>query len=164
MAYYGWRFGAIDDHDAGDKKTGTFQLHTLKDKETIARLATGLKRFEIPDEYNWITIYSRVADRARTTFGERALDNLAQEFEDRRQYPRGAEFWKRAIREYGPGANNYRQQRLDQIVGNWGRFENVQVQAAGKESHLDFRFRNGTKVVFQAWAVNVPKLLEDVKT
>ena len=164
MAYYGWRFGGIDDHDEkGDKKTGTFALHTLKDKETIARLATGLKRFEIPEEYNWIKIYERIADRARTSWGERALGNLAQEFEDRRQYPRGAELWKRAIKEYGAGNNEWRQKRLDQIVGNWGRFENVQTQPAGRESHLDFRFRNGNKVVFEAHAVDVAKLLADVK-
>jgi uncharacterized protein YfaS (alpha-2-macroglobulin family) len=162
MAYYGWRFGSVDDQE-GDKKTGTFQLHTLKDKETIARLATGLKRFEVPDEFNWITVYNRVADRARTTFGERALGNLAQEYEDRRQYPKGAEFWKRAIKEYGEGPDQWRKKRLDQIVGNWGRFDNVQTQPAGKEPHLDFRFRNGNKVTFEAHTVDVAKLLEDAK-
>src|SRR6202043_3719107 len=49
--------------DAADKKTGTFDLHTLKDNETIARLATGLQRFEIPDEFNWIKIYERIVGR-----------------------------------------------------------------------------------------------------
>ena len=51
MAYYGWRFGGIEENDEpkDKEKTGTFALHTLKDKETIARLATGLKRFEIPE-------------------------------------------------------------------------------------------------------------------
>lgn len=162
MAYYGWRFGGIDEND-GDKKTGTFQLHTLKDKETIARLATGLKRFEVPDDFNWIKIYERVADRARTSWGEQALGNLGSEFEDRRQYPRAAEYWKRAIKEYGAGDQQWRQKRLDQIVGNWGRFENVQTQPAGKEPHLDFRFRNGEKVSFEAHSVDVPKLLKDAK-
>ena len=164
MAHYGWRFGGIDDTDDTDeKKTGTFALHTLKDSESIARLAIGLKRFTIPDEYNWIKIYNRVADRARTVWGEQALGNLAQEFEDRRMYPRAADIWKRAIKEYGAGQNAWRQQRFDQIVGNWGRFDNVQVQTAGKESILDYRFRNGTKVAFEAHAVNIPKLLADVK-
>jgi len=152
MAYYGWRFGSIDDQE-GDKKTGTFALHTLKEEETIARLATGLKRFSVPDEFNWLKIYLRVADRARTVWGEQALGNLAQDFEDRRQYPKAAEFWKRAIKEYGPGNNNVRQNRLDQIVGTWGRFENVQTQPAGKETVLDFRYRNGAKVTFEAHAV-----------
>ena len=163
MAYFGWRFGNIDDQQDGATKTGTFALHTLKDDETIARLATGLKRLNVPDEFNWMKIYLRVADRARTSWGEQAVGNLASEFEDRRQYPKAADYWKRAIKEYGPGQNQWRQLRLDQIVKNWGRFENVQSQAAGKESILDFRFRNGDKVVFKAWEVNVPKLLDDVK-
>ena len=162
MAYYGWRFGNIDEQN-DDKKTGTFALHSLKETETIARLATGLKRLTITDEYNWIKIYQRVADRARTVWGEQALGNLAQDFEDRRKYPKAADYWPRAIKEYGPGQNQWRQQRLDQIVKNWGRFENVQSQAAGHETIVDFRFRNGDKVVFEAHAVNVPKLLDDVK-
>ena len=64
-------------------------------------------------------------------------------FEDRRQYVQAADAWKQAIEEYGPGQNNYRQQRLDQIVGNWGRFEPVTTQPAGKKATVDFRFRNG---------------------
>ncbi len=163
MAYYGWRFGSIDDQDDGDKKTGTFALHTLKDKETIARLATGLKRFDIPDEFNWIKVYERIADRARTSWGETALGNLGQEYEDRRQYPRAAEMWKRAIKEYGAGNLEWRQKRLDQIVGNWGRFENAKMHPVGKDSFVDFRFRNGNRVAFEAHEVNVSKLLADVK-
>jgi uncharacterized protein YfaS (alpha-2-macroglobulin family) len=164
MAHFGWRFGGIEENDEPKKEqTGTFALHTLKDNETIARLATGLKRLSIPDEYNWIKIYLRVADRAKTSWGEQALNNLAQEFEDRRQYPRGADYWKRAIRDYGTGSDQWRQKRLDQIVGNWGRFENVQSQLPNKESILDFRFRNGNKVNFEAHEIDVPRLLNDVK-
>jgi hypothetical protein len=163
MAYYGWRFGGIGENEDNKDKTGTFALHTLKENETIARLATGLKRLDVPDEFNWIKIYTRVADRAQTAWGARALDNLGSEFEDRRQYPRSAEWWKRAIKEYGPGGDQNRQKRLDQIVGNWGRFENVQTQLADKEALLDFRYRNGNKVAFEAHEIDVPKLLDDVK-
>lgn len=164
MAYWGFRGG--DD----DSKTGTFALHTLKDDETIARLATGVKRFKIPDEFNWIKIYERVANRPKSTWGEQALGTLASEFEDRRQYVKAANMWQRAINDYGPGNNNWRQERLQQIVGNWGRFEYARVQSAGgadgREAAggtVDFRFRNGTKVSFEAHAILVPKLLNDVK-
>src|SRR5262249_1791006 len=34
---------------------------------------------------------------------------------------------------------------------------------AGKKAVVDFRFRNGKKVTFEAFAINVPKLLADVK-
>src|SRR5205085_2696392 len=36
---------------SGTDKDGTFSLHTLKDTETIARLATGVQRFNLPDEF-----------------------------------------------------------------------------------------------------------------
>src|SRR5262249_8592146 len=51
MAYYG---GFRGGDDGKENKSGTFALHTLADDETIARLATGIKRFKVPDEFNWI--------------------------------------------------------------------------------------------------------------
>ena len=39
----------------------------------------------------------------------------------------------------------------------------AQVQPAGKKATVDFRFRNGNKVSFEAHAINVAKLLDDVK-
>jgi hypothetical protein len=50
-------FGFYLPQDDGKAKTGTFAMHTLKDTETIARLANGVKRFDVPDEFNWIKIY-----------------------------------------------------------------------------------------------------------
>jgi uncharacterized protein YfaS (alpha-2-macroglobulin family) len=153
------RFGG----SPGENKTGTFALHTLKDNETIARLATGLKRFTLPDEFNWIKIAQRVARRGKTSFGEQARDLLAAEYEDRRQYVKSAEAWKKAIAEYGTGREDRRQKRLDQIVGNWGRFEAGAMQPAGVKAVVDYRFRNGRKVSFEAHAIKVAKLLDDVK-
>jgi alpha-2-macroglobulin len=160
MAQFG--FGARVDQDA-DNKSGTYALHTLADDETIARLATGIRRFKVPDEFNWIKIYERIAGRGKTDLGSEARDKLAGEFEDRRQYVKASLAWKQDIEEYGPGQGNYRQQRLEQIVGNWGRFEPANTQAAGKSAVVDFRFRNGNKVTFEARSIHVGKLLADVK-
>ncbi len=162
MAQFGWRPRDEDD----DKKdaSGTYALHTLGDDETIARLATGIKRFKLPDEYNWIVIYRRVAGRGKSPQGEHARDTLASTFEDRRQYVKAVEAWKDAVREYGAGANNHRQSRLDQLVGNWGRIESGGAATAGRKATVDYRFRNGTKVTFAAHAVKVDKLLADVKS
>jgi uncharacterized protein YfaS (alpha-2-macroglobulin family) len=159
MAQYGRRFGG----DAKQDASGTYALHTLGDDETIARLATGVKRFKVPDEFNWIKIYERVAGRGKGPFGARARDGLAGEYENRRQYVKAAAAWKKAIEEYGPGDHNYRQLALDQIVGNWGRFEPGEVRPAGTKATVDFRFRNGNKVSFEAHAIDVAKLLDDVK-
>ena len=161
MARFAFPFGGDD--DTKKDESGTYALHTLSDEETIARLATGIKRFKLPDEFNFIKLYQQIAARGKSHWGEQAVDALAQIFEDRRQYVKGAEAWKRAIADYGPGQNDFRRARLDQIVGNWGRFNNVQTQPAGKGATVEFRFRNAKRVSFEAWEVNVEKLLADVK-
>jgi uncharacterized protein YfaS (alpha-2-macroglobulin family) len=156
-------YGHLLHDEPGKDRTGTFALHTLTDSETIARLASGVKRFKVPDEFNWIAIYERVAGRGRSNWGEHARDTLAQIYEDRRQYVKAAEAWKKAIAEYGRGQQDQRQHRLEQIVGNWGRFEPGQVQPAGKNAVVDFRFRNGEKVSFEAYAIKLPQLLADIQ-
>jgi uncharacterized protein YfaS (alpha-2-macroglobulin family) len=156
--------GWLDDaQSTADGKTCTFALHTLKDTETIAKLATGLKRFDVPDEFNWIKIYQRITARGKSRFGEMARDALAYEYEDRRQFVKAAAAWRKAIAEYGAGFNKKRQRWLDQIAGNWGRFEDGAVQPAGKKAVVHFHFRNGKKVHFEAHAVKVETLLADAK-
>lgn len=162
MSHFGRWFGGEDD-DTKQDSSGTYALHTLAEDETIARLATGINRFKLPDEFNFIRIYQQVAARGKTSFGENSLDALCSTFENRRQYPKATEYWKKFITEYGPGQNNQRKQRLDQIVSNWGRFENVQTQPSGKGATVEFRYRNGKKVSFEAHEINVARLLDDVK-
>jgi uncharacterized protein YfaS (alpha-2-macroglobulin family) len=157
---WGWRRPA---EETGDKKTGTFDLHSLKDTETIAKLATGIQRFAVPDEFNWIKIFQRIANRGKGTYGEHSRDAMAGEYEDRRQYVTAAQAWRKAIAEYGPGTQHLRENRLNQIVYNWGRFESTGTQPAGKKAVVDFRFRNGKKVEFEAYPVKVDTLLADVK-
>ncbi|HKB39614.1 MAG TPA: MG2 domain-containing protein, partial [Gemmataceae bacterium] len=156
-------FNSRTEEDDRKNDRGTFALHTLKDDETLARLATGIKRFKVPDEFNFFKVCERVARRGKSEYGAQARDLIASEYEDRRQYPRAALAWKRGIEEYGPGEDARRQKRLDQIVGNWGRFEPLTAQPAGTRATVDFRFRNGKKVSFEAYAIKVPQLLADAK-
>ena len=163
MAYYGYWFGRGPASDDDKDESGTYALNTLAEDETIARLATGIKRFKLPDEFNYLKILQKISDEPQTGYGPESLDGLAQIFENRRQYVRASEVWRRAIKEYGPGSDNYRQRRLEQIVGNWGRFENATVQVAAKGATIEFRFRNGKEVHFEAHQIRVGKLLDDVK-
>ena len=128
---YGWHFRERRRRQ-GENKSGTFALHTLSDDETIARLATGIKRFKLPDEFNWIKIYERVAGRGKSQPGRagprhagRASTRIAG------STSRPPTPGRRPSRNTAPGHDNYRQQRLDQIVGNWGRFE-TGADAAGR--------------------------------
>jgi len=152
-----------EDSDKEEADANPYALHTLKQNETIAKLATGAKRFELPDEFNFIKIYQNIAENGKSNQGESSLDKLAGIFENRRQYPKAAEYWEKAIRDYGPGNNLQRKNRLEQIVGNWGRFEYMQTKPAGQNAEFQFRFRNSTSVRFTAKKIDMEKLLSDVK-
>jgi uncharacterized protein YfaS (alpha-2-macroglobulin family) len=161
---YGGRFGGpVDDDDTKQDESGTYALHTLKEEETIARLATGIKRFTLPDEFNYIKIYQKIAAEGKEHHRENALHHLARVFENRRQYPTAARYWKESIEKHGPGSNDWKKQRLEQIVGNWGTFEGIMTQPAGQGATVDFRFRNGNKVKFDAREVKVDLVLSDLK-
>ncbi len=158
LAEYGWFFGRATGDDARKDESGTYALQTLGEDETIARLATGIKRFKLPDEFNYILIYQHVADEKAGNWKEQALTKLADLFENRRQYERSAAYWRRSIALGDP--QGWKQKRLDQIEGNWGRFEPIGTQPAGPVgATVEFRFRNVSKVSFEAQEINVQKLL-----
>ncbi len=156
----GWRGGRSS---GGEDDTGTYALQTLKENETIARLASGIKRFELPDEFNHIKLYQEIAAGDKAAYNQQSLEQLANIFQNRRQYPKAAEYWQEEIAKHGAGNNNYRQNALDQIVKNWGRFENIGTQPAGEDPTFEFTFRNGKKVSFVAQAIKVEQLLDDVE-
>jgi uncharacterized protein YfaS (alpha-2-macroglobulin family) len=158
---YGVQTLSFTPRDTG--KDGTFSLHTLGDHETIARLAIGVKRFALPKEHNHLEIWKRVRERGKDGHAYQARLNLAQEFEDRRQYPKAGDAWRDVIANHGKGGNNEHQHRLDQIVGNWGIIEPFQTQPAITKATFDLRFRNAKKVTFTAHAIKVEKLLTDVQ-
>ena len=167
LANYGWWFGRQTGQDK-PSETGTFALHTLAENETIARLATGIKRFELPDDQNPIKLYQQVLEdliaHHDSNFSNGVVNDLATTFENRRQYDRAAEYLRLAIENAKAGA--YRkntQKRLDQIIKNWGRFEGTATQPAGKGATIDFRFRNGKRVDFVARKIKIHQLIADVK-
>jgi uncharacterized protein YfaS (alpha-2-macroglobulin family) len=153
----------VSDDDNEKNTSGTYALDTLKENETIAKLATGIKRFDLPDDYNYLEIWQKIVAEPKTGNAEEAANALAGEFENRRQYPRAAEWWKKSIAEFGPGSNNWKEPRLNQIVGNWGMFEGIGPQPAGEGASLEFRFRNAKAVKFTAQVVKVEELLADLK-
>jgi len=159
---YSWYLGMGRDKEDAEK--APYTLHTLTEQESMAKLATGMRRFPLPDDLNFIRIYREIADNPAAGKGEDALNALAAIFEDRRRYPAAAAFWQRTIKEYGPGKKDWKKKRLSQIVGNWGRFETVRAQPASRGCTVDFRFRNATNVTFTAQSLDVATLLGDVKS
>lgn len=153
------------DHAAAEgdqpRESGPYALHSLGENESIARLASGVKRFTMPDEFNPIVIFQRLA-AGDSEYAEQAHYQLAQIFEDRQQYPKAAEWWRKNIERFQDRRAD-KKTRLGQIVGHWGTFENVPTQAAGTGATVEFRFRNAKKVSFTAQAIRIEQLLADVK-
>lgn len=153
MAQYRWYFSQQDRSDKVDT-SGPYELSSLKENETIAQLATGIKRFTLPDEFNYIKIYQQIAaQNGNGGYGHNALETLGRLFSDRRQYDRSAEYYKLA------GDT----EQVNQILGNWGVFEPVTTQPAGKGATVEYRFRNASEVNMDATEIDTAKLLNDVK-
>ena len=98
-----------------------------------------------------------MADDAARATRHPALENLARIFENRRQYPKAADYWRRLIQE-NPGSRQVKdwKQQLAQIEANWGRFEPVMSQPAGQGATVEYRFRNGTAVELEAYEIKSP--------
>ena len=153
--------GPGSDDDVND--SGPYALHSLGEDETIAKLATGVKRFKLPDDFNPIRIWQELAGDDSGGYAQTALSQLSQVFENRQQYPRAAGYWKENIERFGDDRNKTKQARLNQIIGNWGRFENTRTQPAGQGAVVQYRFRNGRKLHLEAYALRVSQLLTDVQ-
>jgi uncharacterized protein YfaS (alpha-2-macroglobulin family) len=163
MAYYGRFWGRPQSDDETDEDTsGTYELHTLKDTETIAKLATGVRRFTLPDEFNFVKLYRELSTDHNY---HPAADTVARIYENRRQYPKAAQQWKKNIARFGGGGRkDMRGAALAQIVEPWGMFEPVMTQpAGGKGATVNFRFRNSKQARLVAHEIKVEQLLSDVK-
>jgi alpha-2-macroglobulin len=144
-----------------DVQGSILALHTLGTNETIAKLASGIRRFELPDEFNSLRIFQELAQEKSTT-GEMAAQRLVQIFLNRRQFPQAAEVLRAAIERFGDEHGNRRDQ-LNNIVQPRGAFDPAPTQPAGTEAKLSFVFRNAKQANFTAHAVDLEKLLADIK-
>lgn len=155
-----WGRGSSSDQD-DENESGVYAIHTLKDTESIAKLATGIKRFDLPKEYNFIELLNQIIDEPETGSVSQAFNTLGQIYEDRRQYETAVEVYRKKIKTLGN--DRHANQRIDQIVKNWGRFEPTKMQSSGSKMDFNYRFRNGDHVDFVATKVDVPRLLKDVR-
>ena len=121
MAHFGRGFGRDEGDSAGDDtrkdESNPFAVKTLRDDETIARLANGVKRFKLADEFNFVAIFKSLAGDAKGGYAISARETLAQIYENRQQYDKAAEQWRQLLA--GPGSREQKenwQARLDQII------------------------------------------------
>ncbi|MGB1260819.1 MAG: MG2 domain-containing protein, partial [Akkermansiaceae bacterium] len=154
MAHYGW-FGQMD---SGEQK-GILAIHTLKDTETLAKLATGVKRFDLPADQNFIAIHQSLADRNET-----AADQLIRIYLDRRQHEKSAALLEKTIAKFASSrATKNRKKLLHQITGNWGQFDSVRGSSpAGIEPTVSYTFRNAKSVTITAREVDMDSMVNNL--
>jgi len=156
LASFGW-WRQQDPEEA----KGILQVHTLKEDETIANLAGGVKRFTLPEEYRFIPLL-RALSHGQGGYRAQAGDLLVQVFLNRRQYDKAADELARVIETHGPGHEKSRQELLDQIRGDWGRFETSPMFQAGEKPRVDFVFRNATEVSLTLHALKLDEVVADI--
>lgn len=118
MQSFGW-YHRMAVADGEEEQAGIMQVHTLKDNETIARLANSVKRFELPDSQNFIKMYEELWDSGDAYSGDR----LVEIYLDRRQYKKAADLLGVILATEGDDKSKRRQKKREQIVDEWGRFE-----------------------------------------
>lgn len=180
-----------DDEGEGDTRSAITALHTLKDEETVVRLATGPKRVTLPKEWRFMEQLKAMSEDESINQTERAhiQMTLAEEWMNRRQYVQADEALSKGmallppltkeaqkiLNELGHHAmllptGNAEQDLLVQfhlkhyqITAAQGSLEAGEAQPAGKEATLSLVFRNAEIIRLSARRVNVEKLLADVE-
>ncbi len=147
------------DSDSKSEAPSPYEVHTLTDSETLAKLAIGVKRFNLPEEFNYIKLFKQILKSPNKGYANDAARALAQIYENRRLYIKAVDYWK----IYQTYNKSEAQQHIDQIIENWGVFEPVGVQPSGRIPTVEYRFRNGVLLNLKAYRIRIKLLVEDVK-
>jgi uncharacterized protein YfaS (alpha-2-macroglobulin family) len=147
-----------DKKSSDDSKSGVFMLHTLEDGEAVARLASGIRRFALPAEFNPLILYRELIDKYQN---KDAYWRLINEYNNRRRYPQAAELCRRALQHF-PGDEQLKN-TLDAIILPRCRFDEVDSQPAGRPASIEMIYRNAKQAEFTAHRVDTEKLFTDVK-
>lgn len=157
LASYGW----WGDPDVKERD-GILQASTLKEGETIARLANGVKRFTLREDYRFIPGLRGLMRADKSAASWQAGDSLVQIFMNRSQYPAAAETLEEVIKLHGKGGNNQRPDLLKQIRGNWSRFEQTPTYFADNPVEVPFTFRNAKEVKLTLTEVKEESVMRDI--
>jgi uncharacterized protein YfaS (alpha-2-macroglobulin family) len=138
---------------------GILEIDTLANDESLAKTSDGIRRFTLPAAHHFIALYQSIL--TDKSVGASAGDALTEVFLNRRQYDKARENLETTIKLHGPGDNNSRKDLLQQITGNWGRFETATHVPSGTKPQIPLIFRNASKVTLTASPIDLDALLKD---
>ncbi len=112
-------------------------LYDMKDVETVAELADGVRKIALPEEFSYFRIFKELAnDDKAGLYKQQAASQLGGLYLARMQYESAADWFKKA------GDN----EMVQQILCNWGTTQSLQVVPYGSKPVLAYHSRNTTKV------------------
>ncbi|MFA6930497.1 MAG: MG2 domain-containing protein, partial [Lentisphaeria bacterium] len=152
-------FPFTDTGETTERGSNLLALETLSDEETIAQLANGIKRFQLPADYCYIRIYQQLADTSEPYYRSIIYQNLANIFENRRHPERALQWWQR----YADCNAEAAKEKIFQITGNLGSFLPVKAQVASKAMKVEFRFRNAAQVHLKLYRLDLQGILQECK-
>lgn len=157
LASYGW----WSQPDVKERD-GILQASTLKEDETIAKLANGVKRFTLREDYQFIPGLRKLMRAGKGSPEAQAGDLLVQVFLNRKQYVTAAETLEEVIRLHGAGTSDSRKNLLKQIRGNWSQFGMTPTYFASKPVEVPLTFRNAKSVKLSLTQVKEGLLMQDI--
>ncbi len=144
------------------ERDGILQASSLKEGETIARLANGVKRFDLREDYQFIPALRRLMRDGKGSPADNAGDLLVQVFLNRNQFITAAETLEEVIRLHGKGHDNSRTKLLKQIRGNWSQFGVTRTYAASSAVDVPFTFRNADLTKLSLQKVDEQQVMDDI--
>jgi uncharacterized protein YfaS (alpha-2-macroglobulin family) len=154
LASYGW----WQQQDPESAK-GILEMDTLAEDECLAKTSDGVRRFTLPPDQHFITLYRSILNEVPS-----AGDALAQVFLNRHQPAKARDALTQTIAKHGPGDNDSRKKLLNQITGNWGRFEPSETVPTGTKPKLPLVFRNAALIKLSAAPVDMAAVIDDTTT
>ncbi len=144
-------FSSVDDQIRGEylsRDAYLDYLYNLKDNETVAELADGIRKITLPDDQNYIRMMKK-----------NGMDyELARIYAARGQLELAAEYFRKS-------GNN---ERAEKITGEYGIMAPFQVHAAGTPPRMEYTYRNAksAKILIRKADTGkaVGKMLDTLKT
>jgi hypothetical protein len=146
--------------DQESRQEGAWALSTLADAETIAPLESGVKRFELPPEYDFVNLWRKLIEVE--PFNRSTLQkNLAEEYQNRRQFDKAADLWKEFLKNENLSSVHERNAKavLSQIVDPRVAIDSSSV-VVGMKADLKVRYRNAVGAEVVVKRLNLAELLK----
>jgi len=149
---YSW-FRSYQFDPENEDKNSILTLYTLADDETTARLASGAKRFKLPDEHNFLKLHQELFENEYTD-GRK----LSEIYLNRMQFDKAEAILKEAIERDN---RDHQKELLNNIINDWARFDVTSHSfPAGTHPNIGIVYRNVKSAELEIRKIDTDKLYQ----